>query len=149
MTTVEVQCFGCNRKFLLCGFSQHVSKTLNSHCHTSSAAEEVPLVTASSSIHCMAFPRSLGSNLASQDSERVSPEDFGIYDYGLDGCNDEIDMHDDMQSPGSRVRPNDLGGCDDNSEMDRHNGTQLLDGEYNLCCCLKPHRNLTVNIYRY
>ena len=149
MTTVEVQCFGCNRKFSPHRFSQHVSKTPNSHCCTSSAAGEVPLVTASGSIHCTAFPLSLGSNLASQDSGRVSPKDFGMYDYGLDGCNDETDMRDDTQSPGSRVRPNDLGGRDDDSEMDRHDGMQSLDGEYNSCCRLKPHRNLTVNIYRY
>ena len=142
MTTAEVRCFGCNRKFSPHGFSQHVSKAPDPHCRTSSATGEVPLVATSGSIHRTAFPRSLDPFLASQRSGRVSPEDFGMYDYGLDGHNDETDMRNDTQSPGSgRVRPNDLDGHDD--ETDRHDGTELPDGEYNSCCRLKPHHSLT------
>jgi len=139
MTTAQVTCFGCNRKFAPRGLSQHVSKSRDPRCRASSVTRQ-GLVSASGSSPCTTFPQALDPNSASQGLGNVAPDDLGMRDYSLDVRDDEMDEHDGMPSPGSgRVSPNgldvdsamrghDLDKSDD--EMDGCDGTQLPDGEF-------------------
>lgn len=139
MTTVQVTCFGCNRKFAPCRLSQHVSKSQDPRCHASSVTWQ-GLVSASASSPCTAFSQTLDPNSASQGLGRVTLDNLGMRDCSLDVRDDEMDKHDGAHSPGlGRVSPDsldvdsamcghDLDKCDD--EMDRCDSTQFPDGEF-------------------
>jgi len=101
-----------------------MSKSQDPHCYASSVTGEVQLATAS--IHHTAFPPALVLNWASQGSGRASPDNLGICDYCLGRHDDEMDVHDGMQSLGlGRVSPNNLGRR--GAETDRHDGMQAPD----------------------
>src|ERR1700730_10521446 len=63
MATAQVLCFGCNRKFSPRGLSQHVSKTQDLCCCSSSTAAQFPF--ASSAIPHAGFSLAPGPNYSS------------------------------------------------------------------------------------
>jgi hypothetical protein len=110
MTRAQVKCFGCNRNFTPRGFSQHFSKSPDSRCLDARRAASRQVELVSGAFARTASPLVLDPDHASTGSGRVSPDDLGMHDNDLGGRDDdsEIDGHDDTHTPGSgsgRVSP--------------------------------------------
>src|ERR1700730_18689613 len=83
MATAQVLCFACNRKFSPHGLSQHVSKTQDLCCRSSSTAAQFPF--ASSAIPHAGFSLAPGPNYSSARSVGIRLNDS-------DGRDDETSI---------------------------------------------------------
>src|SRR6267142_3211556 len=75
MAMAQLQCFGCSKYFSPHGLSQHVSKTQDPHCHSSSIVPQFRFVSAI--IPHMAFSLPLVPNHSSPGSGRVHANNLG------------------------------------------------------------------------